>query len=102
LIGLIEGQSTFHAEIVRKLEATVLKGNVAEVRADYCSVEMWGGSGSVADLSLDEPKAQKRSCELLSRLNAEFRDAGIECARADQWTNTFDQWLDDDVFDDDQ
>jgi hypothetical protein len=102
LAGLIEGQSMFHAEIVRRLEAAALAGDVAEVRAQFCSLEMWGGSGSVADLSLDEPSAQRRSCRLLSRLNAEFRNAGFECARADQWTDTFDQWLEQGVFGNDQ
>jgi len=102
LIGLIAAQSPFHADIVRRLESTVLTGDVAEVRAKFCSPEMWGGSGSVADLSLDEPNAQRRSCELLSRLNGEFRAAGFECARADRWTDTFDQWLDQGVFDSDQ
>jgi hypothetical protein len=102
LAGLIEGQSMVHAEIVQRLEATVIAADVGEIRAGFCSMDMWGGSGSVADLSLDDPIAQKRACELLSRLNAQFRDAGIKCARADQWTDTFDQWLDQGVFDNDQ
>jgi hypothetical protein len=99
LIGLVEGQSMHHAEILRRLQTAVLTGDVADVRAEFCSLDMWGGSGSVADLSLRDPRARRRSCHLLSRLNAEFRDAGFECARANQWTDVFDQWLERGVFD---
>jgi hypothetical protein len=102
LAGLIEANSAYHADIVRKLEATVLTGNSSDISKQFCSLDMWGGSGSVADLLLGKPEADKRSCELLSRLNLEFRNAGIACPRADQWTDTFDWWLAEGVFDKDQ
>ena len=102
LASLIEASSLYHANIVRQLEAAVLTGDSSDIRKQFCSLDMWGGSGSVADLSLTPPDAQRRSCELLSRLNSAFRNAGIGCPRADQWTDTFDQWLDQGVFDTDQ
>jgi hypothetical protein len=99
LSGLIGVESVHHAEIVKTLQAAILSGDAANVARQYCSPDMWGGSGSVADLILDRPGAQKRCLVLLSKLNSKFRDAGIECPRATQWTSVFDQWLEQGVFD---
>ena len=102
LRGLVGAESKHHAEIVGNLEVAILARAIPDVRTQFCSLDMWGGSGSVADLLLRKPGAQKRSCELLSRLNSEFRNAGIECPRANQWTTVFDEWLEQGVLDKNQ
>src|SRR5690606_14992341 len=99
LSGLIGVESVHHAELVKTLQAAILSGDAANVARQYCSPDMWGGSGSVADLILDRPGAQKRCLVLLSKLNSKVRDAGIGCPRATQWTGVFDQWLEQGVFD---
>jgi hypothetical protein len=64
-----------------------------QIARHYCSVEWWGGSGSMADLDITDRQFRRRHTELLVALVKLCRDAGVECPRAERWNATFESWL---------
>jgi len=63
------------------------------ITATYCSVDWWGGAGSMADLSLPDKDANQSRHRLLADLVDTFESAGYSCPRARQWRDTFRHWL---------
>jgi hypothetical protein len=71
-------------------EALATERNAAAL---YCSVDWWGGSGSVADFIPEDVDARRRIMRLLVDLVRAFDELGMPCPRASQWTSTFVLWL---------
>lgn len=65
----------------------------SKAAALYCSVDWWGGSGSVADFIPEDVDARRRIMRLLIDLNRAFHSLGMPCPRASQWTSVFSGWL---------
>jgi len=74
--------------------AEALATERSKAAALYCSVNWWGGSGSVADLIPADAEARRRILRLLVDLVRAFDELGMPCPRASQWTRVFVHWLD--------
>jgi hypothetical protein len=73
--------------------AAAVRDNANTAAALYCSLAIWGGSGSVADERLDDVPDRYKHARLLIELRDAFSQSGIDFPRADFWTNAYRQWL---------
>jgi hypothetical protein len=64
-----------------------------QVAQVYCSVDWWGGSGSMADFSPPDKGVNRRYLQLLAALVRAFERAGYDCSRAKSWAEIFEMWL---------
>jgi hypothetical protein len=81
------------AEIARYLYATAAD-QPAQIGRVYCSLDWWGGPGSMADFAPNDPLLRRRYLQLLIALVQTFDKAGVPCPKARSWTEVFEQWLD--------
>src|SRR5262245_42761521 len=80
----------------RQMAADLAEALLAErskAEALYCSVDWWGGSGSVADFIPQDGNVRRRIMRLLVDLVQACDELGMPCPRATQWTSTFVYWL---------
>ena len=63
----------------------------------YCSLEWWGGSGSMADLHISDKALRRRQLELMIELVNLCDSSGVDCPRAQRWAGVFEAWLRNDV-----
>ena len=73
--------------------AEALATERSKATALYCSVDWWGGSGSVADFIPEDVDVRRRIMRHLVDLVRAFDELGMPCPRASQWTSTFVYWL---------
>ena len=79
---------------LQEFRAALAKDDIATTTRLYSSLEMWGGSGSVADVYLPSREADQRLKSLLIELNDQFEDAGLAFPRATGWAEVFRDWRD--------
>ena len=84
----------YQLSFLRALRAAVANDEMAAATNLYSSLELWGGSGSVADVYLPSREADQRLKSLLIELNDEFEDAGVVFPRATGWAAIFRDWRD--------
>ena len=89
---LIGEESPGHRNLATRLGKVAMEER-EKLAPEYCSLNWWGGSGSMADLILKDRKRQHRQLELLVSLVETFEGAGYDCPRARQWVDTFKRWL---------
>jgi hypothetical protein len=98
LIALLTPNHLWHADVVRRLQQTVQRDDLAEAELQFSSVDMWGGSGSVTDVSFADGAKDQRICELMIELVDAFAKAGIANKRASEMAAIYRSWLENDVF----
>ena len=81
-----------HAAFVGRLGQSVAERDFPTAVRLFSSLDMWGGSGSIADISLPTPAANEKMNELLMQLVKHFGDAGIAYPRATTWVSVFEEW----------
>lgn len=91
-IAVLFEQDSFRAKMALEL-ADVVKSRPTEIGARYCSLDWWGGSGSMADYLHDNRAVRQRYMRLLVSLVHAFEAAGFECPRATSWADIFEGWL---------
>jgi hypothetical protein len=64
----------------------------------YCSLDWWGGAGSLADEIPQQSSVARHVMRLLVELVDAFELLGVECPRARSWASVFRDWLTDGVF----
>jgi hypothetical protein len=80
------------AKVARHLYSTVLE-HPQQIAETYCSLDWWGGSGSMADYDLADRRAKRRFLQLLVNVVEIFEKAGYRCPRARSWVDIFSEWL---------
>jgi hypothetical protein len=80
------------AEIAGYLYAVAAE-QPAQIARVYCSLDWWGGSGSMADFIPNDPLVRRRYLQLLVALVQAFEKAGISCPRAQSWAEILEKWL---------
>jgi hypothetical protein len=93
LAGALSVASPGHASIVQDL-ADKIKTDPGAAARQYRSVDIWGGSGSVADIWCPDEALMRLINDSLIALEEGFARAGVDCPRARQWTDTFRDWRD--------
>jgi hypothetical protein len=86
------GVGTYFAGLAGEL-AAALEADRTLAATRYCSVDWWGGSGSMADFIPEDIDARRRIMKLMIEVVRSFDELGIHCPRAAQWTGTFSYWL---------
>ena len=92
LVQLLRPRNPVQADVVRDLGASVANDDMAAAATLFSSLEMWGGSGSVADVCLATPEANERMNELLVQLVEQFEASGVSYPRANGWASVFKEW----------
>jgi hypothetical protein len=80
------------AEGARHLYRVVIE-QPEQVAQVYCSVDWWGGSGSMADFAPANRSVNRRYLQLLVALVRAFERSGYDCPRASGWADIFEMWL---------
>ena len=92
---LLAPQFPGQAKVAAKLGEAVAQGGALAGKDAFASLDMWGGSGSVADVYFeDEPSANSKLTGLLVELGDAFEHIGVTSPRARGWTETFRYWQD--------
>ena len=86
------GVNSYFARLAGEL-AVALETDRALAATRYCSVDWWGGSGSMADFIPEDIDARRRIMKLMVELVRSFDELNIPCPRAAQWTRIFSRWL---------
>lgn len=73
---------------VMELAEVVKQQSPESIAGHYCSLNWWGGAGSMADFCAPEPYNR-----LLIRLVHAFEAAGYNCERAASWIRVFEDWV---------
>jgi len=81
------------AAVMRKLRLAIERGDIAEAERRFSSGDIWGGAGSVRDISFMSPEADRRSWRLLIRLVRTFAVAGINYPPATESASIYKKWL---------
>ena len=81
------------ADVMRQLRLAVEQGDAAEAERRFSAGDIWGGAGSVSDVSFTSPEADRRSWRLLIRLVRAFAVAGITSSRATENASIYKKWL---------
>jgi hypothetical protein len=95
---LLLPQHPAQAEFVGSLGQSVAERDIPTATRMFSSFEMWGGSGSVAEINLPTPAANEKLNELLVQLVKHFGDAGIAYSRATVWASIFKEWQEKGIF----
>jgi hypothetical protein len=80
------------AEVARHLNRTVVN-HPEQIEHVYCSLDWWGGSGSMADFIPADDRVRRRHLQLLVALVQAFERHGYHCPRARSWIDIFSNWL---------
>jgi len=89
----------WQANVMRALAEAAESSDAEELYRLYASGDIWGGAGSVFDVSLPTPDANKAHCSLMAELVQSFEEAGIRFAPAEARASVCRQWLITGVFD---
>ncbi|MEW6597305.1 MAG: hypothetical protein AB1429_07400 [Pseudomonadota bacterium] len=89
----------WQAGVMQALARAASQSDVKALETLYASGDIWGGSGSVFDVNLQNPEAKKAHCSLLVELVQSFEDAGIRFAPAKARASICAEWLSSGVFD---
>lgn len=81
------------ANVMRQLRLAVERGDIAEAERRFSAGDIWGGAGSVSDVSFVSPDADRRSLRLLIRLVRAFARAGMTYAPATDRASVYKKWL---------
>ena len=87
----IPGLDTWRLKAIAKLADTVDLGTGPEIQEQYCSLDWWGGAGSMADYEPTIRASGAPYANVLVRLVREFESAGFQCRRAAGWATHFEQ-----------
>ena len=90
---MLRANHPWQANFMRQLRLAVERGDMAEAELRFSSGDMWGGSGSVCDVSFLSAKADQQSWRLLIRLVRSFALAGITFAPASSRASIYKEWL---------
>jgi len=93
LEDLLGPDHPYQVQIIRTLFNAVECGDHAEIQRLFCSVEMWGGAGSVADVYFEVPQKDGLMSSLLVELVREFERRGITYERAAWTASVNENWL---------
>lgn len=88
-LSQLPGLDAYRLGTAAKLAQIVETGTREEILDQYCSLEWWGGAGSMADYEPTTRSSLLPYAKLLARLAREFEFAGFECQRAAGWTTHF-------------
>jgi hypothetical protein len=78
---------------MRQLRLAVERGDAAEAERLFSSGDIWGGAGSVSDVSFLSPEVDQQSWRLLIRLVRNFAVAGIAYPPATDRASIYKKWL---------
>jgi hypothetical protein len=81
------------ADVMRLLRLAVEKGDVTEAERRFSAGDIWGGAGSVSDVTFLRPDLDRRSWRLLIRLVRTFAMAGITYSPATESASIYKKWL---------
>jgi hypothetical protein len=81
------------ADVMRQLRLAVERGDFADAQRRFASGDIWGGAGSVWDVSFMSPEGDRRSWRLLLRLVRTFAVAGITYPPANERASACKKWL---------
>ncbi|MGZ3173178.1 MAG: hypothetical protein ACXWJC_09030 [Croceibacterium sp.] len=82
-----------HAEVMRELRLAVERGDFIDAECRFSTGEIWGGMGSVCDVSFPERDVDRRSWQLFVRLVKGFKIAGMTYQPATERASMFKEWL---------
>ena len=81
------------ASVMRQLRLAAERGDDAEAERRFSSGYIWGGAGSVSDVSFLSPKVDQHNWRLLIRLVRNFALAGIAYPPATDRASIYKKWL---------
>jgi hypothetical protein len=93
LEGMLATNYPWQANVVRELRLAVERGDAREAERRFSSGDIWGGAGSVSDVTFLSPEVDKRSWRLFIRLVRGFALAGIHLAPATDKASIYRTWL---------
>jgi hypothetical protein len=88
----------WHADVLQKLQESVDRGDLAEAELRFSSGDIWGGAGSVSDVSFSDPSMDEQKCKLLWRLVTGFARGGITYPPASNMAAIYKGWIRQGVF----
>ena len=90
---MLQADYPAQASVMRKLRLAVERGDAAEAERCFSSGDIWGGAGSVSDVSFLSPETDQQSWRLLIRLVRSFALGGFAYPPASDRAAIYKKWL---------
>lgn len=98
LVGMLRPDYDWQADVLMGLREAVNRHDLQAAEEQFSSGNIWGGSGSVRDVSFVDSASNARKCELEIELVDAFGRAGITSKAASEMAAIYRRWIADGVF----
>lgn len=98
LVAMLRPDYGWHADVLIRLREAVNRRDLQGAEDQFASGDIWGGSGSVRDVSFVDSASNARKCELEIELVDAFASAGIANEAATEMAAIYRRWIAEGIF----
>ena len=98
LVALMRPGYGWQADVLIRLRDAVNRHDLKGAKEQFASNDIWGGSGSVRDVSFVDSASNARKCELEIELVDAFASEGIANRAATEMAAIYRRWIAEDIF----